>query len=262
MNDITAQIYQSIGSAFVSMWYLLPLILIIAFFKSPYFKGKLGESIVNFSVTQRLDNDTYHLLKDITLPTSDGTTQIDHVLVSIYGIFIIETKNMKGWIFGSENQKKWTQKIFKYTNSFQNPLHQNYKHLKVLSSLLDVEDEKFHSLIVFTGESTFKTPMPENVLDRGYTKYIKSKNTVHLSESEVSSIIKRIESKQLEKSFKTNRNHVKHLKEKATTYAPRQNCPKCGSMLVKRMAKKGVNTGREFYGCSGFPRCRYTIANT
>ncbi len=262
MNNLTAQFYQSIGSALVSIWYLLPLVLVVFFFKSPYFKGKLGEFIVNFSVTRKLDKDIYHLLKDVTVPTSDGTTQIDHVLVSIYGIFIIETKNMKGWIFGSENQKKWTQKIFKYTNSFQNPLHQNYKHLKVLSNLLGLEEEKFHSVIAFTGESTFKNPMPKNVLDSGFTKYIKSKDVVLLSQSKVASIIKRIKSEQLEKSFKTNRNHVKHLKEKAVANNSKRRCPKCGSILVKRMAKKGANIDQGFYGCSGFPRCRYTAAKT
>ena len=54
----------------------------------------------------------YHLMNNITLPFKDGTTQIDHILVSRYGIFVIETKHYKGWIFGDENSKNWTQVLY------------------------------------------------------------------------------------------------------------------------------------------------------
>lgn len=68
----------------------------------------------------------------MTLDTPDGTTQIDHVFLSPFGVFVLETKNMRGWIFGSENQAQWTQQIFKQRFKFQNPTRQNYKHLKAL----------------------------------------------------------------------------------------------------------------------------------
>jgi len=90
---------------------ILPIILVLIFFKSPFGKGLLGEILVNFTINMRLDKQKYHLLKNITLPTDNGTTQIDHVVISQYGIFVIETKNMRGWIFGNEHQKTWTQKI-------------------------------------------------------------------------------------------------------------------------------------------------------
>ena len=240
------------------IWYLIPLLILISFFKSRFFKGKLGESIVNFSIMRNLDKDTYHLLKDITLPTRGGTTQIDHVLVSVYGIFVIETKNLKGWIFGSKAQKKWTQQIYKHRNTFQNPLDQNYKHIKTLANLLNLDETKFHSIVIFTGKSNFKTSMPENVLDRGYTKYIKSKNNMLLSELEVQEIILRIESEQLKKGFRTDRNHVTNLKKKQQILEASENCPKCGSKLVKRVSGKGANAGKSFYGCSSYPKCKYT----
>lgn len=226
MNNITTQIFQAVGEALLNVWYLVPLAIIILFFKSPYFKGKLGELIVNLSVTKKLDSKIYHLLKDVTLPTFDGTTQIDHIVVSIYGIFVIETKNMKGWIFGGKKQKTWTQKIYKQSNKFQNPIHQNYKHIKTLAKIPNIEEEKFYSVIVFTGESKFKTPMPENVLDRNYTRYIKSKGDVLLSENSVQKVISHIQSEQLEKSFKTNKEHVRRLKEKQQAKNSSQNCPK------------------------------------
>jgi hypothetical protein len=147
MPDLTSTLSSAIINAFLGLWYLVPLLIIIGFIKSAYFKGKFGEFIVNRAISKKLDKTEYHLVKDVTLPTDDGTTQVDHIIVSRYGIFVIETKNMKGWIFGSERQKMWTQKIYKHSNKFQNPLHQNYKHIKTLSNLLEVEVSKFHSLV-------------------------------------------------------------------------------------------------------------------
>ncbi|WP_163009979.1 nuclease-related domain-containing protein, partial [Pseudomonas viridiflava] len=99
----------------------------------------------------------------VTLDTADGTTQIDHVFISPFGIFVLETKNMSGWIFGREKQPQWTQKIYRRTYKFQNPLRQNYKHLKALEATLGVSLEHLHSVVSFVGESTFKTAMPANV---------------------------------------------------------------------------------------------------
>jgi predicted RNA-binding Zn-ribbon protein involved in translation (DUF1610 family) len=167
---------------------------------------------------------------------------------------------MKGWIFGEPNQKIWTQKIYKHTYKFQNPLHQNYKHIKTLESLLDLNDQQIHSVIVFIGDSTFKTDMPENVTHgSGYLRFIKSKTQPVLSESEVIEITNKIESGRLTPSFKTNREHVAHVKN---IVAEKENnnvnvCPKCGSSMVVREAKKGQNIGKKFWGCSGFPKCRY-----
>jgi hypothetical protein len=115
-----------INQFFSIFLYILPVVIVIAFFKSPYFKGKLGEFLVNIAAYFALDKNQYHILKNITINDHNATTQIDHIIVSNYGIFVIETKNMKGWIFGDQNQKIWTQKIYRYTNKFQNPLHQNY----------------------------------------------------------------------------------------------------------------------------------------
>jgi restriction system protein len=241
--------------------YLVPFFIVITFLKSTYFKGVMGEFIVNLVAKIFLDKKQYHLLKNVTLPTGDGTTQIDHVIVSKYGIFVVETKNMKGWIFGGEHQKTWTQKIFKHTNKFQNPLHQNYKHVKTLESLLELNSEQIYSLIVFVGDSEFKTEMPKNVTyAKGYIHYIKSKKQQHLSEVEVIAIIQKIESGRLLQSFKTNREHVKHVKRiiesKSSVQATGRTCQKCGSEMVEREAKRGKSIGQKFWGCSNFPKCR------
>lgn len=100
------------SGALAQLRFLIPLIvmLIIAYiFKSRWFKGMFGEYLVNKLLSQ-LPNPDYTLVKNVTLPTEDGTTQIDHIVVSKFGVFIVETKNMRGWIFGSKSQRQWTQK--------------------------------------------------------------------------------------------------------------------------------------------------------
>ena len=174
--------------------YLIPLVILIGILKSPWFKGVFGEFQINMAARLFLPKDEYHLIKDVTLPTEDGTTQIDHIVVSRFGVFVIETKNMKGWIFGTANQKTWTQKIYRHTSKFQNPLRQNYKHVKTLEALLNIPLAAIHSVVVFVGNSTFKTAMPDNVTyARGYIRYIKSKRDVVLRKGQVEAVTAQIE---------------------------------------------------------------------
>lgn len=243
------------------LWYLLPVLILAAVFKSPWFKGMIGEFIVNVSAKLMLDKNEYHLIKNVTLPTDDGTTQIDHVIVSKYGIFIVETKNMKGWIFGDPKQSIWTQKIFKHTSKFQNPLHQNYKHVKTLEALLGLSDQQIHSLVVFVGDSTFKTEMPANVTyGAGYIRFIKSKSTPVLSVGEVTDIVSKIAMGRLTPSFKTNSEHVAHVKNILSEKQSATGCPKCGSPMVMRETSKGTNKGSKFLGCSRYPQCRVVLS--
>jgi restriction system protein len=207
--DFSPVINQIVGA----LWYLIPIVILVIVLKSPWFKGVTGEFIINVLASMFLDKHVYHLIKNVTLPTEDETTQIDHIIVSRYGVFVVETKNMKGWIFGNPDQKTWTQKIYKHSTKFQNPLHQNYKHLKSLENLLGLNDQQVHSLVIFVGDSTFRTEMPENVTDGyGYVRYIKAKRHPVLSEAEVDAILNKIRTGMLTPSFKTNREHVKHVK--------------------------------------------------
>lgn len=194
--------------------YLLPLLLLVITARTAWFKGLFGEFLVNLSARLFLDKHQYHLIKNVTLPSEEGTTQIDHIIVSRYGVFVVETKNMKGWIFGSERQRQWTQKIYRRSYKFQNPLHQNYKHLKTLQQLLGLRDDQIHSVVVFVGGSTFKTPMPMNVTyGGGYLRYIKSFREPVLNTVEVEDIIHQVEAGRLVRGFGTNRGHVRHVKE-------------------------------------------------
>lgn len=83
---------------FATAFFLLAAI--IAIFRLPGVKGWFGEAQGALAKHLLLDKEIYTTLNNITIPTANGTTQIDHVVVSRHGIFVIETKNMKGWIFG------------------------------------------------------------------------------------------------------------------------------------------------------------------
>ncbi|RZG68137.1 nuclease-related domain-containing protein [Acinetobacter junii] len=196
---------------------ILLMLAVVTYLKSPNFKGKVGEFMVSEHVANYLSAE-YILLNNCTLPDQkDGTTQIDHILISPYGVFIVETKNYTGWIFGNARQKQWTQKIYKKSYKFQNPLHQNYKHIKVLEMVLsDVVDPQYlHSIVVFTARSEFKTDMPENVFrSKAWIEYVKRFDQQVISPMKLKRIKYRIEKEVLEPSWKTNRLHVEHLKQK------------------------------------------------
>jgi restriction system protein len=255
-STIITPIFSQIISAY---WWMIPLLFLIAFLKSPFMKGVFGEFLVNLAAKLFLDKNIYTLFKNVTLPTEDGSTQIDHVIVSQYGVFVIETKNMKGWIFGSPHLKTWTQKVYRHTTKFQNPLHQNYKHTQKLQAALELGPDKVVSVVVFVGDSTFKTAMPDNVVYAGgYIRFIKSKSHPVLTDSEVQNICARIQSGRLKPSIKTHIEHVKHVK---TIVEEKQrqddsSCPKCGKPMILRTTGTGNNQGQQFFGCSGYPRCR------
>ena len=250
-TPIIAQVWGTLG------WFI-PLMLLIGLLKSPWGKGHIGELLVRLFAHLQLDKQTYRRLHNVTLNTPDGTTQIDHVFLSPYGIFVLETKNMSGWIFGSEKQAQWTQKLYKRTFKFQNPLRQNYKHLKTLQACLDVELKHLHSVIVFTGDCTFKTEMPANVVrSGGYIRHIKSMTDVVLSETQVQEYIAAIGAGRLAPSLATRQAHIQHLKSAASKNPTTQpTCPQCGSPMVMRETRNGPNVGKMFWGCPRFPACR------
>ena len=231
------------------------------------FKGFLGETVINVAMWLKLEKDIYHRLNGITLPRANGgITQIDHIIVSIYGIFVIETKNYKGWIYGSENQRQWTQ-VFPNGSKFkfQNPLRQNYLHIKTLADLLGLELSYFHSMIAFIGECELKTrdELPEHVLTSGMVSYVKQKQDEILTEDEVKSIVEQINSNRFSKSWRTNREHRAYLKDK---HSPSNKQPSSNSTdktiaktaskptlepVIKETAKRATLKSREVLRWSG-----------
>jgi restriction system protein len=220
------------------------------------FKGWLGETGIQFGMWLKLDRQSYRRVHDLVIPCGGGTTQIDHVIVSVWGIFVIETKNMKGWIFGDEKSSQWTQSIFGKKYRFQNPLRQNYRHAKALTEFLGVAEACVHPVVVFAGDCQFKTPMPPNVLDRGLCRFIESFRQIVFTPGQVEAVWNRLTQAKVQPAA-SHRVHVAGLRERHHG----NNCPKCGSVLVVRTARKGANAGGSFVGCSGYPGCRYTRSN-
>lgn len=131
-------------------------VAILISLKKPTVKGSIGEWQVKCRL-KGLNEEEYIVLHDLLLPYEEGTTQIDHVVISTVGIFVIETKNYKGWIFGKERQKYWKQVIYKKKYNFLNPVMQNFAHLTAIQSLLkETYQGPYYSLIVFSNEATLK----------------------------------------------------------------------------------------------------------
>ncbi len=124
-----------------------------------------GEREVVHYLSQKLDTRRYYIFNNLTLKTNDGSTQIDHVIVSPYGIFVIETKDLSGWIFGDKYGKVWTQMLpGNNKHTFQNPYRQNYKHIKTLQGYLPfIQTHSFKTIIAFSRFAEFKTQKPEEV---------------------------------------------------------------------------------------------------
>ncbi|MEZ0223939.1 MAG: NERD domain-containing protein [Alphaproteobacteria bacterium] len=218
-----------------------------------FLRGWIGETKTALNMWFFLDSWVYQRTHNVIIPSKNGTTQIDHLLVSPYGVFIVETKNMKGWIFGSEDQPTWTQALWGEKFPFQNPIRQTFRQKKVLAEFLELDESFIHTVIYFTGDCKFKTPLPSNVIRSGLGSHIKQYQDQILSPEEISRILKKIGLLALVPSL-TTKEHVKSLRERHSSTTI---CPKCGSGLVERRARSGPNYGAKFLGCSNYPKCRF-----
>jgi restriction system protein len=217
-------------------------------------KGWFGEKITTFGMWSFLDPKVYRRIDNVIVPASNGSTQIDHILVSVFGVFVIETKNISGWIFGSPNQNSWTQVLHKNKYHFQNPLKQNYRQTKCLSEFLNLNHNLFRSVVFFISDCQFKTEMPENVMNNGLVSYLKSFRTKCLAEEQVQKIENMLCKLKDNPSF-TKHDHMRSLEKR---HGSDTQCPNCGGNLVRRKARKGSFAGREFLGCSKYPQCKFT----
>ena len=112
----------------------------------PKFRGIMGEFWVKQELKKLPEND-YKVLNDIMLNDNNGSHQIDHLIISKFGIFVIEMKNYYGLIRGNEFDDKWCQYLGKNKYYFINPFHQNYGHIKSLLNFIDLNENIFISVI-------------------------------------------------------------------------------------------------------------------
>ena len=196
--------------------FLIPVILLAIYAVTSgvsYRFQNRGEAAVSSYLMTSLPLDKWHLLNNITLKVDDHTTQIDHILVSTFGVFVIETKHYSGWIFGDVNSKSWTQVMYRMKFRFQNPLRQNFKPIKAVQQLLDfVPPEQIKGLVVFSGDATFKTSPPVGVHTIGsMVDYLKGLTEEALTENRRQFCVGRIECKRLSLTQTTDVEHRQNL---------------------------------------------------
>lgn len=212
MDQIFSVAFQGL---FVYLGLALAFAVLAGLLRSPRFKGWRGERAVQGAIRRQLNPLIYVDMHNVTLPTADGgSTQIDHLIFSPYGLFVLETKNYQGWIFGTEKQREWTQQIFRKRSRFQNPLRQNYKHVKTLQSLLDIAPEHLHSVIAFVGDCEFKTEMPAHVTrGLGFVDHIQSFTQPVWSPEQMQALLDKLDALRLQPGRATDRRHVAHVRQ-------------------------------------------------
>lgn len=231
--------------------------------KRARFKGWFGEKLMSV-LLRKLDPQRYRVLNGVYLPKPDGTTaQLDHIVVSECGVFVIETKTYRGWIFGDAKSKVWTQcvreKGFRrpVKNTFQNPMHQNYSHLCALEKCTGIPKDVMRPVIAFSGEATFKTERPDGVCYFGdVVKYIQSFRTPLIRTEQVDEIVDVILEWQATLTDGQKRLHVDNLKKRHGGVTGGDSVPKCPYCCASMVLRKRKSDGRPFYGCSDYPRCK------
>ena len=293
-------------------------------------KGKHGEYLT-YKAIKHLEQSGARFLFNTYIPKGNGeTTEIDVLMVCSKGVFVFESKNYSGWIFGDEHQLYWYQTLpsgrKSHKEQFYNPIMQNDTHIRWLRKLLG-EQIPMYSIIVFSERCTLKSIQVQSehirVINRQDLKttvsdiYTQNQGD-YLDESYVSSIFEtlypftQVDKNTKEKHVENIRSSYQHnvvtneemidafpvldvnmdqvplaetdmnvtnsveiiecdevLKSPNSWDVENQDqgatangqvsmrCPWCNGELVLRTAKKGNNAGRQFYGCSNYPRCKY-----
>lgn len=247
-------------------------IILKRWYNSPKYKGKKGEKRIH-NILMQLP-DYYVILDDIVLKTNRGTTQIDHIIVSRYGVFAIETKNYRGDIYGDDNRKEWTQlivtevtyakkwwKTYTYVtkNHFYNPVKQSVGHaLRIKEVVVNAYPNlKVIPIVVFTGNVNLSNIVSKYqvIYEESLLEVIQGYKAISMTDADVQKIVCTLVSNNVRPAV-NDRQHVKNLRlaaQEVRTTIISGICPKCGGHLVERNGKYGT-----FYGCSNYPNCRFT----
>lgn len=225
---------------------------------TPERRGEQGEREVARRL-KRLPKGRYIVLNDLMLMTGKYLTQIDHIVVSIYGIFVIETKNYQGEIRGRERGEKWTQVVHGKKFPFHNPFRQNYAHIQALKELLELEEDIFISMATFSDASMLCVETEQELVHFSKLKRrIRSYRQVLLAWDDVRYIAGQILCANLD-SKEARKRHLEQLDNEIAyqNFAEKNGlCPRCGGQLLLRTGQDG-----DFYGCSNYPTCHYTAAS-
>lgn len=242
---------------FIVLFFIIVIIALLAKLNKPQLKGKIGEMLIS-CLLSKLDPNKYYVLHDVLIRHDKGTSQIDHIVVSNYGIFVIETKNYKGWIYGDDRSKYWTQVLYKRKEKFVNPLHQNYGHMKAIEQIFtNKEDLSFIPIVVFLDQATLKVETTAHVIYSTHLlKTIKKYKEPIYSDFMKKKIYKTIQNHNINSKSAT-KEHIQTIQtnlENEQQLINRNICPKCNNELTPKEGKYG-----RFKACTRFPKCRFTV---
>ena len=210
--------------------------------------GAAGEHWTK-EVLNKLPKDKYIVLNNVFIKSNYGTHQIDHVVVSPFGIFSIETKQYNGYIIGNKYDKKWIRYAGNKKYYYENPIRQNYGHVKALSELLNIDDSKIFNIVCIPStaklniEHDGELTRYDTLLDR----IISYKEVIIPNVNEIVEIIN--QNNIIDDNVR--KEHIKNIRENIIDN-DLSKCPKCGGNLVERSGQYG-----RFYGCSNYPKCKY-----
>lgn len=220
------------------------------YFKSPKGKGKTGEFAVKHIIGQNIENVQY-VFNDYMILNNGKSSQIDHILVCAKGVFVIETKNYSGLIYGNESQREWTQVLQygKVKNKLYNPVKQNATHAYYIRNILP-NGIPIIPVVVFV-QNNVEYVETDKVIGINYLPDFISIQPSILSAEQINrcyNILLNANSRDMI----SNEEHVKNIQDTQWNIA-NNICPRCGKPLVLRNGKYG-----QFYGCSEYPKCKFT----
>ena len=224
--------------------YLIIFISVVYYLVSNKLRGYFGE-IKTGNILNSLPKKDYKVLNNLMLYSDNKTHQIDHLVVSKYGIFVIEMKNYQGKVVGNEFKDNWKQFIGSKTNLFYSPVKQNYGHMRCISDVLDMSMNNLIPIIVFPSETTVETECQYIVNQDNLIKYIRSfkeKKKIDIDSVYSKLVSLNITDNRRNKHVKSIKNNIKNDNKKVEQGI----CPKCGS----KMFDKG-----KYMACS---KCKYT----
>lgn len=222
----------------------------IVFIRTPQGRGIVGELVVRVILGKTKEGEKY-VINNLMLVDNGKSSQIDHVLINRNGVFVIETKNYSGRIYGNESQQEWTQVLSygRIKNKLYNPVKQNATHVFRLKKLLP--QEIFVSSVVVFVQNNTKYIQAQGVVNLvQLAKYVRANSGHTLTPNEMSSVYNLLLKTKTECAVTNEKQiaQIQLMKENIQNNI----CPRCGGNLVERNGKYG-----KFYGCENYPKCKF-----
>lgn len=174
--------------------------------------GKRGEKEVYKTLKKGLGRK-YKILRDVYLGSEKKSTQIDLLVVSRYGIFVIEVKNWSGKIYGTEESLNWQVYNKGYRNEYYNPIRQNNGHLNSLKKAIG-GDLVYTPIVVFTGKADISNLRGEVVSVEKLVKFIKSFKKKVMSRRKRNEVYKKIKKENKRSLKRSHKKYVEKLKKR------------------------------------------------